>query len=259
MISRACATARYGHCSMPVRVRERSVSLLETAISTAPPPGSRYGSSSTLRHTCMASCRFLSTSWKSQTALWAEQINRNSINCSAGQKAHRQDLLASPSQQDGTRFGVFALSDEGEILVSYLFHFKQPRPHTDVFLTQFVCPTDNTSPTSPDRKREKDSRRVPASVVCWRLTTVWEIKVPGNAVVVGLPHTTNGGDVCLHQVVLGQIWQKNTIWKWVPWFYWRPFQDVLPLNWNTVVMSIQSCFYCLFCLFMLWDICILSD
>lgn len=60
--SSAWATARYGHCSTPVRARERSVRCFDTAISTAPPPGNRKGSSNTLRHTCMASCRFLSTS-----------------------------------------------------------------------------------------------------------------------------------------------------------------------------------------------------
>lgn len=60
--SSAWATARYGHCSTPVSARERSIRRLDTAISTAPPPGSRCGSSSTLRHTCMPSCRFLSTS-----------------------------------------------------------------------------------------------------------------------------------------------------------------------------------------------------
>lgn len=63
MTSRAWATARYGHCSTPVRARERSIRLWDTAISTAPPPGSRHGSSSTLRHTCIASCRLRSTSW----------------------------------------------------------------------------------------------------------------------------------------------------------------------------------------------------
>lgn len=33
--------------------------------------------------------------------------------------------------------------------------------------------------------------------------------VPGDAVVVSLPHTANGSDVRLHQVVLGQILKEN--------------------------------------------------
>ncbi len=64
MTSRAWATARYGHCSTPVSARERSVSRRDTSISTAPPPGNRCGSNRTLRQTCMASCRFRSTSWE---------------------------------------------------------------------------------------------------------------------------------------------------------------------------------------------------
>lgn len=38
------------------------------------------------------------------------------------------------------------------------------------------------------------------------LTADWTAVLPGNAVVVSLPHTADGGDVCLHQVVLSQIW-----------------------------------------------------
>lgn len=69
-------------------------------------------------------------------------------------KPHSQDLLAGSSQQDGAGFRVFALSDEGKVLITDLLHLKQPCPRTNVFLTQLISTTHNTSTTRPERERE---------------------------------------------------------------------------------------------------------
>lgn len=66
--------------------------------------------------------------------------------------AHRQDLLACPPQQDGAGFGVFALSDEGEVLISDLLHLKQPSSNAHVLLTQLVRPTHNPGAARPERE-----------------------------------------------------------------------------------------------------------
>lgn len=68
--------------------------------------------------------------------------------------SYGEDLLAGSSQQDGAGFGVFALSDEGEIFITDLFHLKQPRPHANVFLAQLVSPTDDASSARPERERD---------------------------------------------------------------------------------------------------------
>lgn len=148
MTSRAWATARYGHCSTPVRARERSISLRDTAISTAPPPGSRHGSSSTLRHTCIASCRLRSTSWDTKhTHFRTSRLKGEPIKFDASpvheffsenalsNVSHRQDLFAGSSQQDSASFGVFALSDKGEILITDFLNLKQACPCSHIFLT----------------------------------------------------------------------------------------------------------------------------
>lgn len=67
MTSKAWATALYGHCSTPVMALDFSVKAWATAISEAPPPGTSWGSSRTLRQTCMASWRLRSTSLGKQT------------------------------------------------------------------------------------------------------------------------------------------------------------------------------------------------
>ena len=54
--SSACATARYGHWCTPLIDFDFSVSAAATAISTAPPPGTSFGSRATLRATHIASC-----------------------------------------------------------------------------------------------------------------------------------------------------------------------------------------------------------
>lgn len=67
-----------------------------------------------------------------------------------GRAPHRQDLLAGSSQQDGAGFGVFALRDEGEILIADLLHLKQPRPQAHVVLAKLVRPADDPSSARPD-------------------------------------------------------------------------------------------------------------
>ncbi len=61
MTSRALLTALYGHCCTPDTLLAFSFRAWASAISVAPPPGTRRGSTRTLRTTCMASCKFLST------------------------------------------------------------------------------------------------------------------------------------------------------------------------------------------------------
>mmetsp|Transcript_16990 Transcript_16990/g.50708 ORF Transcript_16990/g.50708 Transcript_16990/m.50708 type:complete len:257 (-) Transcript_16990:1009-1779(-) len=63
MTSKATPTAAYGHCSTPDMAAARSFRPRDTAISAAPPPGTKRGSATTLRATPMASCRFRSTSF----------------------------------------------------------------------------------------------------------------------------------------------------------------------------------------------------
>mmetsp|Transcript_23918 Transcript_23918/g.73796 ORF Transcript_23918/g.73796 Transcript_23918/m.73796 type:complete len:226 (+) Transcript_23918:96-773(+) len=62
MTSIASATARSGYCAIPAAASALARNARETAISAAPPPGSSFGSRTTLRMTCIASCRFRSTS-----------------------------------------------------------------------------------------------------------------------------------------------------------------------------------------------------
>merc|ERR1712013_542037 len=64
MISRAFATALYGHWMTPATLFDFSSNANDRAISAAPPPGTRTGSIRTLRATCMASCKLRSTSFK---------------------------------------------------------------------------------------------------------------------------------------------------------------------------------------------------
>lgn len=77
---------------------------------------------------------------------------------------HSQDLLAGSSQQDGAGFRIFTLSDEGEILVSDLLHLKQPRPQTQVLLTQLVRTAHDAGAARPEggrgeeRERERDTK-----------------------------------------------------------------------------------------------------
>lgn len=62
---------------------------------------------------------------------------------------HSQNLLAGTPQQDGTGFGVLALSDEGEVLIADLLHLEQPRTRPDILLFKLVCPTGDPRPTRP--------------------------------------------------------------------------------------------------------------
>lgn len=95
--------------------------------------------------------------------------------------SHRQDLLAGSSQQDGAGFGVFALGDEGEVLVPDLLDLEQPRPRAHVLLTQLVGPTGDTSAARPDSHRERvqaccqliGSETVTAAYLAMRLLSVF--------------------------------------------------------------------------------------
>ncbi|KAH3662511.1 hypothetical protein OGAPHI_005763 [Ogataea philodendri] len=62
--SNASATAWYGHCCTPSIFLALSAKPTLTAISVAPPPGASDGSKNTFLVTAMASCRFLSISFK---------------------------------------------------------------------------------------------------------------------------------------------------------------------------------------------------
>mmetsp|Transcript_35197 Transcript_35197/g.99642 ORF Transcript_35197/g.99642 Transcript_35197/m.99642 type:complete len:320 (-) Transcript_35197:1151-2110(-) len=62
--SRVEATARYAHCSVPCTLSAFSRSFFDTAISTAPPPGTSLGFRHTFLATPMASARLRSTSFK---------------------------------------------------------------------------------------------------------------------------------------------------------------------------------------------------
>mmetsp|Transcript_10356 Transcript_10356/g.26559 ORF Transcript_10356/g.26559 Transcript_10356/m.26559 type:complete len:238 (+) Transcript_10356:362-1075(+) len=64
MTSSVAATARYAHCSVPITPSALSLSLRDTAISIAPPPGTSRGSMHTLRATPIASARLRSTSFR---------------------------------------------------------------------------------------------------------------------------------------------------------------------------------------------------
>ena len=64
MTSSADPMARNGHCSTPSILDASSVMALDTAISTAPPPGSKRGSCTTFLATPMASSRLRSISFK---------------------------------------------------------------------------------------------------------------------------------------------------------------------------------------------------
>lgn len=71
---------------------------------------------------------------------------------------HSQDLLAGSSQQDGAGFGIFTLSDEGEILITDQLDLKQARPRSHVLLAQLISPTGDTSTARPDMEREGESK-----------------------------------------------------------------------------------------------------
>lgn len=66
--------------------------------------------------------------------------------------SHRQDFLAGSSQQDGAGFGVFALCDEGEVLVSNLLDLKQAGAGSHVLLTQLISTAGDASPTCPEEE-----------------------------------------------------------------------------------------------------------
>lgn len=95
MTSRAWATALYGHCSTPVMALDFSVRAWATAISQAPPPGTSWGSSSTLRHTCMASWRLRSTSLGKQTG------QTEADDSGTSQRPRRPSRLPSSVDQQG--------------------------------------------------------------------------------------------------------------------------------------------------------------
>ena len=87
-----------------------------------------------------------------------------------------QRILAASAQQHRARLRLLALLHKREVLVADLAHLKQPAALAHVALHQLLRPV-----------HDGRARR------------------PRQAVVVALAHTADGGDVRLHQVVLGEV------------------------------------------------------
>lgn len=205
--SSAWATARYGHCSTPVRARERSVRCFDTAISTAPPPGNRKGSSNTLRHTCMASCRFLSTS----CGQW-DSVNQSldlPITSLTDWLIDHRSPPRSPCLPPSARWcRLWGLCTQWW---RWSTHLRSSSPQTAQL--QRPCPPHAARPSDSQSGRrtpwERNSYLQLTKTSCLRSRTLIGCCVPCNAVIISLPDATDGGDVSFHQVMLSEIWQET--------------------------------------------------
>ena len=87
-----------------------------------------------------------------------------------------QNVLRSTSQDNRTGFGILALGQVAEPIVTNLAHFKQSTTRSQICFLNFVRATDNSGTDGS-----------------------------GNAVVVRLAQATKGGNIGLGQIVLRQI------------------------------------------------------
>lgn len=86
------------------------------------------------------------------------------------------DVLGGAAEKDSASLGVLALSEEGEVLVANLLDLEKSALSSNVGLLEVVDPVHDG--------RTRGS---------------------GDTVVIGLSHTAEGGNVGLHQVVLGKV------------------------------------------------------